>query len=1114
MTTLIDFFGLKDAQREAAEARGVDVAVMAGAGSGKTRTLAARFISLLAEGHTPRSLAAITFTEKAAREMRNRIRADIAAWRAGPCPPEQQAWWADVEAEIDAARIGTIHGLCAAILRAHPAEAGIDPRFEVLDEGQTIQLRSEAADEAAQWASDTETFGPLFVAFGADELRDALVRLIDARLDAEAALGRAETVGAWSTIVLELVNEFATRDDVKGAVADLRALQASHGLVADAGDKLAAQVEVLLAQWSRAEIACEAGLVGDALAALYTMRREGCAGNVGKKTGRAKDLVAAVRAAYDDRIDPWLGGSRKSDPEPDLAAEAQIAALVPLLATAFQHASDLYREAKDLRQALDFDDLEQIAVRLLRLDSVRSRWQSQIDSLLVDEFQDTNARQREIVEALAGWHDGKRGRLFIVGDAKQSIYRFRGADVTVFRDLGAEIVRRGGLSVSLDTTYRAHAQLVSGINDLAAAVLDDVPPGDARIPFAALQAARAAAPRLIAPHVRFVAAQGEDSVEGRAVAAAALAQELHALRAQGFRWDEIALLFRASTAFPVYEAALENAGIPFVTVAGRGFFDRPEIRDLLTVLAAVADPWDDLALAGALRSPMFGLRDSTLYALRWPVAGGKPAPLWPGLRQQGVLAALPHDEQVGVRRATEILGRLHLAADRVPVAELLKQLLDETRYLGILAITPGGSRLRRNVEKLLTDAHVNRAGRLTDFLDTVQTLRDVGAREGEAPSDAGGAVRLLTVHKAKGLEFPVVVLADAGYQPRHVGETVSLTTRFGMALAPRRLDVKPILYRLAQAAEAAHERAEDARLLYVAATRAQEVLLVSGHLTRQTGTSWLNALAHAAGLQLESLAQEPGVVKQVRLAGGESASAVVYVAGGETHASSEVASPSASTAFDADAMVPLYGPVRESATAREPDQKRQERHELRAHRITRRLLRTDGAWVGQLVHEALRRWRFPGDAGYDLLMSAAARAAGLIDLEQAEPHLQRAAELLTRFRQDPAWIDLNAAQRDGRLRHEIPYLHPSGGAGVMDLLYQDVAGEWQIVDFKTDAVADPDEAEKLIRDDYGEQLQRYLRAAAALLGRRATARLCWFDLGGQVHWQDVAEEQPQEPPMS
>ena len=118
------------------------------------------------------------------------------------------------------------------------------------------------------------------------------------------------------------------------------------------------------------------------------------------------------------------------------------------------------------------------------------------------------------------------------------------------------------------------------------------------------------------------------------------------------------------------------------------------------------------------------------------------------------------------------------------------------------------------------------------------------------------------------------------------------------------------------------------------------------------------------------------------------------------------------------------------------------------------------------------------------------------------------------MRADPAWADLNAAHRDGRLHHEVPYAQSGVGGGVIDVLYQDALGQWQIVDFKTDAVADPDEAEKLIRDDYGEQLQRYLRAAAALLGRRATARLCWFDLGGQVHWQDVAEEQPQEPPMS
>ncbi len=136
-------------------------------------------------------------------------------------------------------------------------------------------------------------------------------------------------------------------------------------------------------------------------------------------------------------------------------------------------------------------------------------------------------------------------------------------------------------------------------------------------------------------------------------------------------------------------------------------------------------------------------------------------------------------------------------------------------------------------------------------------------------------------------------------------------------------------------------------------------------------------------------------------------------------------------------------------------------------------------------------------------MSAAARAAGLIDSEQAEPHLQRAADLLSRFRQNAEWVELNAAYRDGRLRHEIPYVHPSAGAGVIDLLYQDTAGEWQIVDFKTDSLIHADEAEPLVRDSYRPQLLRYLTAGGALLGRHLKARLCWLDHVGQVFWQPI-----------
>ncbi|HRF47034.1 MAG TPA: UvrD-helicase domain-containing protein [Anaerolineales bacterium] len=1094
MTTLVDFFSLKDAQREAALARGVDVAVLAGAGSGKTRTLAARFITLLGELRRPRALAAITFTEKAAREMRNRIRAEIVAWRDGPCPPVERALWADLEAEIDTARIGTIHGLCAAILRAHPAEAEIDPRFSVLEEGDALRLRLEVADRAAQWASDRAELAPLFDAFGPSGLADVLSDLLADRLTAESVLTRPDVATAWQTNAAAQLRDFLVDPAVSDACAELRALAESGRLVADAGDKLAGQVRQLLQALGPAEAALAAKTLWPALIGLFAVRRA-CVGGAGLKTSRAKSAVRTIKEAYDRSLAPWLGGAKEADPPPDRGSDDAVSALLPLLAIAFTHAADGYRAEKDARQALDFDDLEDKALALLRIGVIRARWQAQIEALLVDEFQDTNARQREIVESLAGTYDGRRGRLFVVGDAKQSIYRFRGADVRVFRAMDRAIGARGGHSLALDRTYRAHPALVAGINDLGAAVLDGVPVGDSRVPFAPLQAGRAPVARVAGPYIRFVAGQGETSADGRAVAASALARELIGLNAQGIRWDEMALLFRASTGFPVYEGAFEAAGIPFVTVAGRGFYDRPEIRDVLNVLTAVADPWDDLALAGALRSPMFGLSDAALYTLRWS-GEGEPRALWVALQQ--VPSALGTNMAGLARRASTVLSGLQGAVDRVPVAELLKRLLDETFYLATLTGVAGGSRLRRNLDKLLAEAHRSGWTRLSDFLETVQTWRDVGVREGEAPSDAGGAVCLLTVHKAKGLEFPVVVLADAGYSARHSGGPLLMDPQIGSALAPPRLETPSLAYRLALRETARHEQAEEARLLYVAATRAQEMLIVSGHVAKRGGETWLTRLGGSAGVNLQALAGEPGILRTATLPCGETITAVVEatVSIATAPAPERIAGP---VEFE-DGAGSLFGPITppSGAPAEDPSD-----GDLRSHRATRRLAQLDGLVVGRLVHQALRRWRFPGDAGFENLMVAAARVERLIDTEQAGPHVTRAGLLLERLRADPGWVELNTAQRDGRLHHEVPYFLPGLGAGAIDLLYQDVSGGWGIVDFKTDVILEGESPEDQVRSGYHAQLRRYIDAVRILLNVVPTARLCWLDHHGNVIWETV-----------
>lgn len=1099
MSRWIEAFALKGQQAQAVTARGQDVSVTAGAGSGKTRTLTARYVSLLDEGHAPRGLAAVTFTEKAAREMRNRIRSAIYAWRTGACPPAERARWAAIEADIDTARIGTIHALCAALLRAHPAEAEIDPRFEVLDEAQAATWLAQAVEDAVQWAVHQADLLPLFEAFEANDLVSLLGDLASAPSDTRAALAVPDQAVRWNEHLRATMRAWMETDAVQAAITDLRGLGQGKPLIADAGDKLAEQVKGLLAHWEKLAVLMDRGNPFLAAQTLFELRRMSLGGASGKKDSVAKTAVKVLREAYDAGVDPWLGGRGKQDLPPDPALETQVAALIPLLARAFERAQAYYQSAKDQRHALDFDDLEGKAVRLLERPEIRARWQRQIAALMVDEFQDTNARQRRIVEAIAGIGDGQAGRLFVVGDAKQSIYRFRGADVTVFRAMSRAIAARAGLTLELDHTFRAHPALVSAVNDLMQAIMGvtESEREPYRVPFAPLRSERhPSSAKLPAPHIEFLCGLGDNAGLARPVTAQLLAHRLRELHAQqAMPWDQVALLFRASTAFPVYEAALEALGIPFVTVAGRGFYHRPEIRDLLNLLAAVADPWDDAALAGALRSPALGLSDAVLYHLRWPASQGEGVTEPRSLRValQGDLSALPVIERELAARASEVLTRLQGQVERVSVAELLKTVLDETQYFAILARHPHGPRLRRNVEKLLADAHTSGMTRVTEFLEYIQTLRDVGAREGEAPSDAGGAVRLMTVHKAKGLEFPVVVLADAAHATRTQSHTMLLSPTLGILLSPTRVEQMPVMMRLARQTEAAQAEAENARLLYVAATRAQEKLIVSGHLTTRAGNTWLGQLAGAAGLSLEDMAARPGTWQAVTLPNGE-------MVGGLAQSHVEVlveTKPSEIVVLEPNGS-PLYLSI-PSADLVEPEVQTPRR----PPRVLGHLHHLDGMVVGKLVHEAIRRWRFPGEVEFEHGLRVMAHSLGVVDAAQAAPHLERANELLARLRADPHWPSMNRAEQAGQAWHEVPYSLP-GSHGVVDLLYRDPTGLWRVVDFKTEAFADESALQQALKRDYRAQVLRYQNALRELLGGQPVlAELCLLDYGHTIRWLGI-----------
>jgi len=1033
--------GISPEQEPAVASRGRDMAVTAGAGTGKTRTLVARYLALLAEGLELPSLLAVTFTRKAAREMRNRVRDEVRRYQQRPdLAEDERQHWRDLYSRLDAARIDTIHGLCGEILRHHPAEAGVDPRFDVLEEGQGNILRSRAVDEALAWAADSPQAAGLFPLLGERDLRQALDALLKQRLDAGECFAHlpADVLGFW-------------------------------------------------------------------------------------------------QAALSRRCEPATKKGRRDPAAPALnPQDALLAEWLPALQATLQQALACLQALKEERRTLDFDDLESQALLLLQQhQAVRAYWQSTIAAILVDEFQDTNQRQRDLVDLI----NGGRGRLFLVGDAKQSIYRFRGADVTVFRRERERIAVTGGTCLSLQTSYRAHQELVQGLNDLLRPVLgtESHPERPWVEPFAPLQCHRQeAAPGFRAPHIELHLTVGTKTAGALDRAARALAGRLAELVSSGCRvldggstrpldYGGMAVLCRASNSFAPYEDAFEQVGIPFVTVAGRGFYGRPEVRDLLNALLALADPSDDLALVGLLRSPALGLSDAALYHLCQARGGAAGQPLWATL--QAASRDLPAEDGQAAQRAMALVSELHNQAGRTPVADLLKAFLDATGYRTAL-LQVGDTRGARNVAKLLADAHGSGIVGVGEFLEYVAGLRDTGTREGEARATVEGVVQIMSVHQAKGLEFPVVVIGDVTYEPK-ARNRLLLDRELGVLLPLSDEDKHlPASYALAKERAQDQEQAESDRLFYVAATRAQEKLILSGLVNnKKDGTvgktgGWLGKVAGRGALHLEGmkLDHKPDGVRAVQVGlriGTTPVACTLY----EPHC--PLASGAGEQASAAETAATLPPPLLRSLDplARQVDPRVVEQERMPPQRVWRVVPVVERplapAWVvGKLVHEALAAWSFPQDSraagvspSFQRWAEARARGYGLTDPEQLQDAVSRCARLLASFRAHPLYAEMAAAE--SRL-HEVPYsrlVHGRVESGILDALYRR-EGRWTIVEFKTDELRDEVALQHLLREeDYLAQAQRYLAAAQDLLGQMPRLRLCLLNYARGVRLLDAAEVQ-------
>ena len=998
--------------------------------------------------------------------------------------------------------------------RANPAEAQVDPRFEVLEETNAVILQDEAIDavltELAESGGNAmallneyevrtvrDTLSDLFKR--ADAVDEAFTHLPD-NIDSllakwQARLGQAQRDG-----MTQLLNHSAWREAVEW-VCD------------HAATKNVDKLELVRSEFERCLHSIDPTNVAQTMQVLRQIG-ETKIGNIGTKSAwedpkAARQIIMQLRDRAKEFCETFDLGFNDDD--------HRSAERVFQWRELWLHARTKYIQAKTARRVLDFNDLEDLARQLLlNHASVRERYHAEYATVMVDEYQDTNAAQRDIIYALAS--PDQANRLFVVADGKQSIYGFRGADVSVFTQTRQDIQKFWGddAIIWLSESFRAHQRLGQAFNYLFERIMAvEGKRAPFEIEYDAMLAVRPSLERKTVIEIIQIPEDGIAEGERRAREAEEVARRLRALvldehfqvwdkKVNAYRdatWGDLALLFRATTHFSIYEDAFKLAHIPYVTFAGKGYYDRPEVRDLIQLLRALDNPTDDLAIATVLRSPLYVLSDETLYRLRRN-----------GQSFRETLDAIPADVQGDERARVEFahgsLEELWKKVGRVPILDLLQVALERTGYPATLTALSDGERRRANVEKLLALARRTGLVRLSDLNAYLQDLTAQEVREGEAVIESEQAVRLMSIHRAKGLEFPIVIIPDASHAPRKNSDLILTDRTEGIAVTVRDArgkTVKPVAYQLLKLDTERREGAEEKRLLYVAATRAQDYLIVSGS-NKPDEKSSLALIQSALDGQMDF---EWGTIETREPSIDFSTNFVSPEKTIENRVEGDVTRESAVQLPRLNLPLPLPDVQNlGSFTPTGLQQLVENRSEFarrvlegapdRIMPVTRtKSTHTPAFIIGEMAHRAIQQWRFPGqNPNIEKILKGYAEEQGLTDATEIRAAIREAYRLLDNFVHTDLYHEMEQAWVR---RSEVPFVVQWEGHiihGALDALCQSANGLWFIVDFKTDRFRPKSvDARSYTLQKYGVQLALYQHAVAQRYG----------DISVRVHYIREAE---------
>jgi ATP-dependent helicase/nuclease subunit A len=847
-------------QKEAITLHDLSMVVTAGAGTGKTFVLVEKYLNLIEkEGLRSGEILALTFTDKAASEMKDRVRKTITG-RLAADPTNRM--WKEAAEEVIIAPVMTFHAFCAQILREFAIEAGLEPGFTILDEGQALSLKKDAFEQLLRKPPADVRDSVIRILSQIEKFRFAeILSVIDEQYDryasffAMAARDPGEMRTAWREFLGALREperkRFFADPGNFSAIRDLLRLSRQYTNTNDSAVRYLNQVVPYLVQINQDT---PPDILLQVVREFLAIRPVGRIGS--KKNWDDNDLLVfrnakAYLTASLEKVLPYL----------ELAIDSESAfteatfAFYGDLSVVSERYHKIVTDAKRQTSALDFADLIRLCKHFLldNQDIVQKHLRPRYKYIMVDEFQDTDPAQFDIVTAITGrLVPGKRG-LFIVGDPKQSIYLFRNADVTRFKEAQNRIlIDCKGRLTNLDMSFRSSREVIGLVNYLFSSIFASAEkPWEFGYEPLVVSPARMGCDGSIRILFPPKGDAGDSSTNQKEVEAGMVAEMIHQMVSCQDTWitdnsgkkrpvtyGDIAILLERRTYLTQYMLALSRQDTPFYVHGGIGFYSRQEMYDIFNLLSFLLRPYDDAALLGTLRSPYLGLSDPVIHAIKTMKGLPRGTTLYGRLKQY--ITENPDDVFIDtLQRAGSLLDCWLSCTGRIPLTRLIRKILVESGVLTVYGALPMGEQQVANLEKLIRIVRNRSESGTYDLTDLVSDLTasiTAEEREGEAALDALSqtSVNIMTVHAAKGLEFPVVVLPDMGS---------SREGRSGAILAGDRIPLVGVkipnpeheyeieetpVYKGLSLIQKEKEASERKRLFYVGATRARDHLILCG----------------------------------------------------------------------------------------------------------------------------------------------------------------------------------------------------------------------------------------------------------------------------------------------